>query len=72
MNKPIKLETGGVYVIHCERALSAEQKNALISQLDQTGCKFILLDYGLKLACSISTEALSFEQIEKLVSELKK
>jgi hypothetical protein len=50
----LKLEPGAVYAIECDSYLSTDQfvevTNALRKQSESIGCKFLLLDKGMKIA----------------------
>lgn len=75
MISPVKLEEGGVYLLQVEQMLSKRQRDSLQSYLvdreNKFGIKFIVVDGGIKLACSINTEGMSFQEIMTLVKDLK-
>ena len=60
MKEPYELRPGATYVIECDQYLSEKIKDRLLNKLHwQThplGCRFIILDGGLKIANGKSKE----------------
>lgn len=52
--RPIEIKRGGVYVVESDKTLTAESFADISAYLktfsEVTGCEFLVLDHGLKLA----------------------
>lgn len=46
----LKLEAGCTYAVECEENLSFEQIERMLQSVKTTGCKFVILGKGMKIA----------------------